>query len=157
MLVGFKEHTVIAGPYTVDSWMYMDVHKWKRSFFIQCVNIRGHTVTGRVPYGINPCTIRIHPFSSIESLRTGMVTVSTLSLRWLHGTSQFIYGTYMFDFRLGRSGRKINYVWFFALTPGWSWTTPGAYMVCTWFMTVCHWLSRTITDWRVRDDLASHR
>jgi hypothetical protein len=35
-----------------------------------CIDICGHTMTGRVLSGINPCTIRIHPCSSIENIRT---------------------------------------------------------------------------------------
>jgi hypothetical protein len=49
------------------------------------------SVIGRVLSGINPCTIRIHPCSSIENTRTRMVPVFTRSLRWLHGTSRFIH------------------------------------------------------------------
>jgi hypothetical protein len=98
-------------------------------------------VTGGVLSGINPCTIRIHPCSSIENTRTRMVPVLTRSLRWLHGTSRFIHGTSTVDFRPGPR------------------TTPGACTVCTRFITVCHWPPRTFTDHYgliVRDDQASH-
>jgi hypothetical protein len=41
--------------------------------FLGFVDIRGHTVTGRVLSGINPCTICIHPYSSIENICIRMV------------------------------------------------------------------------------------
>jgi hypothetical protein len=68
------------------------------------------SVIGHVLSRINPCTIRIHPCSSIENTRTRMVPVFTRSLRWLHGTSRFIHGTNMVDFRPGRSGKKMKHV-----------------------------------------------
>jgi hypothetical protein len=47
----------------------------------------------RVLSGINQCTIHRHPCSSIENILIRMAPVFTQSLRWLHGTSRFIYGT----------------------------------------------------------------
>ena len=106
------ERAISAGPYTVDSRTATDVRGCPQmnKIFLGCVDIRGHTVTGRVPSGINPCTIRTQPCSSIENSRTRMVPVFIRSLRWLHGTSRFIHGTNMVDFRPGRSGRKIEHV-----------------------------------------------
>jgi hypothetical protein len=112
------------------------------------------SVTSHVLSRINPCTIRIHLCSSLENTRTWLVPVFKRSLRWLHGTFRFIHGINTVDFLPEWSGRKIKHVWYFALTPGWSQTSPGACTVCTRCITDHHGLSQTIMD--CRDDMASH-
>jgi hypothetical protein len=107
------------------------------------------SVTGRVLSRINPCTIRIHPSSSIENTCTRMVLVFTRSLRSLLGTSRFIHGTNTVDFRPGRSGRKIKTCLIFCAH---SRMVPDDARCLHGLYTVYHGppriISRTITDWR---------
>jgi hypothetical protein len=102
--VVITERTVSVGPYT-------PIHGRTRMFTYE----QDLFLLRRYPWsyrdcGINLCTIRIHPCSSIENIRTRMVPVFTRSFRWLHSTSRFIHGTNTVDFCPGRSRRKIKHV-----------------------------------------------
>ena len=88
------ERTVSVGPYTVDSRMATDVRGCPQmnKIFLGCVDIRGHTVTGRVLSGINPYTSMLVYRKYLYTDGPDLYTVTSVATRHLPVYTRNQYG-----------------------------------------------------------------